>query len=235
MSPALLKTTIHNKTSQNADTFVDSKLVEYVNAGIDYIAGKVQQQRPEVWNIPAEFDLVANQREYSFPSDVINKLTSLDVKINGKFVRAIGLKKAPSIPLTEEAIRENFKEPHYFIRRNAIFLLTPDPIPAVSQGGVLTYNSFPALLTTDRLSETEDLSEDPSLTEHGFPREFHELLATYVSLNYKSDNEQSLSETDRRFDLDMQAKLAEFSAPADESIEEIRDLRTDYYNNGFNL
>jgi hypothetical protein len=61
------------------------------------------------------------------------------------------------------------------------------------------------------LTGTTDLSIDPSTTTHGFPREFHELLARRVSIQFKDINGMALSREDLAYDQDLERKLDEFS------------------------
>ena len=53
------------------------------------------------------------------------------------------------------------------------------------------------------MTATTDLSEDPSTTTHGFPRQLHRLLAESLIIEYKSSNPDanvSLTEREQNFE-----------------------------------
>jgi len=179
----------------------------------DEIAVKIQKVRKDIFNIPALDDLVLNQREYAFPSDVLNNIVNLEIMFStgGDYIPAVNLARRHYLDsLQESKIVAGFSnlEPRYFIRRQAIYILS-GAITAVTDGIRLVYNSFPANLAN--LTGTTDLSIDPSTTTHGFPREFHELWARRVAIEYKSVNSMPLSETEKRYDIDLDKALEEFS------------------------
>ena len=202
---------IRRKTKTTTSTYPDADLLVDINTFMDELAGRIQQVRPSIWNIPATFALEADQREYAFPSDTLNNIVSLELDFGSGYVPATPMKKNPSgFALTEAQIVATFSSatPEYFIRRKAIYILS-GAVPSDDEGGKLVYNAFPKNLTS--LSGSTDLSVDPSTTEHGFPREFHELLARRVSIHYKDLNDIKLSKEDASYDKDLEKKLDEFS------------------------
>lgn len=196
-------------------------MLEVVNAFKDDIAGRIQQSRPEVFNLPATDDLVADRREYAFPSTVLNNLVRLEIKFSssGDYVWAepISLNHFRE-PLQESIIVAHFdnENPRYFLRRKAIYILS-GAIVAVTSGLRLVFNAFPDDLAN--VTGAVDLSVDPSTTTLGFPKEFHELLARRVSMEYKDRNKMALSRAEQRYEDDLETKLNEFStANLDEEI-----------------
>lgn len=235
MTPGALKSLVRIKTRTTAATFPDSEMLVFVNTYKDEIASKIQSVRPEIWQVPAKFNLIAGRREYQLPHDVINRISSLELKLapDKEYVTAIGLKTRPRHSIANEAeVASRYSgRPHYFHRRKSIYILS-SPIETVADGGILTYNSFPADITD--LDSTIDMSVGPSTVEHGFPTEFHELLARRVSIAYKSNEEIPLNPEEERYGEDLLIALNEFSAPADDSLEEmILTVPTD--NNGYDL
>jgi hypothetical protein len=235
MTGAELLSLIRRKTRTTSGTYADADALVDVNLFKDEIASKIQRTRPEIWNIPAFDDLEADQREYAFPSDVLNNLTSLelDLENDDEYKLAIPLQKAPQIPLTEDEITENYdnSNPAFFIRRNAIYILS-GTITAVTDGIKLVYSSFPANLAN--LTGSTDLSVDPSTTTHGVPREFHELLARRVSIHYKDLNGIKLSREDLMYEQDLEKQLEEFGNPI-QDLEEYRNMPQDTTGQGYNL
>jgi hypothetical protein len=212
MNATQLASLIRAKTRTTSDTFSDADMLVYVNAYIDELAGRIQQERQDIWNMPATFDLEADEREYAFPDDVLNSIVSLELKFasDGDYVRARAIQAPSDFALSEAQIAGYHSNltPWYFVRRRAVYVLS-GTIAAVTGGGRLIYNAFPASLAD--LTGTTDLSIDPSTTTHGFPREFHELLARRVSIQFKDINGIQLSREDLAYDQDLERKLDEFS------------------------
>jgi hypothetical protein len=212
MNAVQLASLIRTKTRTTSDTFSDADMLVHVNTFKDEIAGRIQQERQDIWNMPATFDLVGDQREYAFPDDVLNNIVSLELKFtaSGDYVRARATKAPDDFALSEDQITAYHTNltPWYFVRRRAVYVLS-GAITAVTGGGRLVYNAFPASLAD--LTGTTDLSIDPSTTTHGFLREFHELLARRVSIEYKDINGMQLSTKELAYDQDLERKLDEFS------------------------
>jgi len=208
-----------------------------VNLMKDEIASRIQQVRQTIWNIPALDDLVLNQREYAFPEDVLNSIVSLELKFTatGKYVPADTLaRRHYKDALEESKIVNNFDNlnPKYFLRRKAIYILSGSII-AVTDGIKLVYNAFPVNLAN--LTGVVELSVDPTITTHGFPREFHELWARRVSIEYKDANNKRLSKKELDYDEDLEKALDDFST-ADLSASIIGSLPpgSERGDNGYN-
>lgn len=225
MSPSSITSLVRRKTRTNTSSYPDSELLADLNIFIEEIAGRIQQERPEIWNIPALADLLTDQREYAFPADVLNNLVSLEIMFDPSgdtdkdYKVATAVKRAPILPLSEENITGKYdnENPKYFIRRNSIFILSGG-IVDVTDGLKLVYNSFPAPVTD--LTSTTDLSVAPTNITHGFPREFHELLARRLAIQYKDIKEKKLNREEQKYEEDLERKLSEFSR-TDQSLEEI--------------
>jgi len=230
---------VREKTRQTTESFTDARILLLSNLYIYEIASQIQEYRPDIWNVPAYFDLLEGSREYGFPSDVINNLNSLEIRLatDKKYETAVGLKGRPrhAIGDEDEIVRRYKNEkPHYYLRRKAIYILS-DTIGNVENGGLLIYNSFPAKLTS--LEGLDDMSIDPTTTSHGFPQEFHELLARRVSIAYKNLEGIPLNEEEVNYKVDLEFQLQKFSSPADESIEEMIETPDDVniFGNGYAL
>jgi len=213
MNGVALAALIRRKTKTTTGTYVDADLLVDVNLMKDELASRIQQVRQKVWNIPAVDNLVLNQREYAFPDDVLNSIVSLELKFTaaGKYVLAEPLaRRHYKDTLEESKIINNFDNlnPRYFLRRKAIYILS-GAIITVTDGVKLVYNSFPADLAN--LIGTADLSIDPSTTTHGFPREFHELWARRVGIEYKDANNKKLSLKELKYEEDLEKALDDFS------------------------
>lgn len=219
MTPVQFAALVRYKTKTNSTTFTDADILALANPFKDEIAAKIQERRPEVWNMPAVGTLVADQREYSFPDDVLNRLVyvELDLDDDGKYVLANPVQRLQFRDgLTEDEIVSGYgSDPRYFLRRNAINLLCKAIIDVVD-GIRIVYDSFPADLAS--LGGVIDMSIDPTDTTHGFPRQFHELLARRLSVAYKSRNEVPLDPEDLAYSGDLEKALDNYAiAVVDES------------------
>lgn len=212
MTPAQITTLIRKKTKTDSNTYPDTDLLADINLMKDELASKIQQVRPEIWNTPAITNLKDDKREYAFPDDVLNHIISLELKFSDSLDYVVATpisRKHYSGVLEENAIVNNFSNlnPRYFIRRNAVYILS-GTIQAVSEGFKIVYDAFPADLSA--LTGTNDLSIDPSETTHGFPREFHELLARRVSIEYKDRNGIKFSQKELVYSQDLEDALEDF-------------------------
>lgn len=221
MNSVALTALIRRKTKTNSTTYTDANLLVDINLMKDELASQIQQNRRTIWNMPALDDLIADSREYAFPSDVLNHIISLELKFTatGDYVKAYSInRKHYNDVLQESIIIDNFDnlEPKYFIRRKALYILS-GTIIYVANGMKLVYDAYPQDLAN--LTGTDDLSVDPSTTEHGFPREFHELLGRRVSIEYKDKNNIKFSQKELKYDDDLQDALDNFAvADVNESI-----------------
>ena len=213
MTTTELATYVRFKTKTNTTTFTNADMLVLANLFKDEIAGKIQKLRPENFNVPALDNLVADQREYAFPSDVLNNIVTVELKFSstGDYVLANPLqRKDYGNALQESLIVNDYtnEKPFYFIRRRAIYILS-GAIIAVTDGIRLVFNSFPANFTS--MTGSTDMSVDPSTTTHGFPREFHELLGRRISIGYKNRNNVKLDRDELKYDTDLEDMLENFS------------------------
>jgi hypothetical protein len=106
MNATQLASLIRAKTRTTSDTFSDADMLVYVNTFKDEIAGRIQQERQDIWNMPATFDLEDDKREYAFPDDVLNSMVSLELKFasDGDYVRARAIQAPSDFALSEAQI-----------------------------------------------------------------------------------------------------------------------------------
>ena len=157
---------------------------------------------------------MADQREYAMPSDVLNHLISIEVSMTTatplSYVDVKPYNRRDfTLGLTEANIASSFSNsfPRYFRRRRAIYLLT-GTIIAVTNGLRVTYRAYPADFAA-ALTGTTALEADPSTITFGFPRQFHELLARRVSMEWKQSrpNPIPLNELEKNYERDLEKQL----------------------------
>ena len=221
MTGTQLATRIRKYTGTTSTTYTDAQALADVNVVKDEIAAQIAQRNPQKFIIPATFDLVASTvtaREYSFPSDVLNHIVTLELALDTAqptvFVPCTpypgGLQKLlrDLNGITEAKITNLFtnEEPHYVLQRDGILILS-GTISALSGGGKLRYRLYPADLAS--LSGSTDLSLDPTTTSFGMPKNFHELWARRTSIFYKTmrPNPMPLSALEKVYETDLKVQL----------------------------
>lgn len=230
MTGTQLATNIRNKTSTNSTTFTDATMLTYVNLFKDEIASKIVERNNGMFLVPSTFNLVANQREYAFPDDMLNRLHKFEVKFASSDSRfPSSYIKDYSGSETESEIVKNYGnsigEFGHTIRRRALYVLS-GTIIAVTNGGRIWYHAFPADLAN--MTGSTDLGVDPSTTTFGIPKQFHELLARRVSIEYKSNKPKPLplNALEKNYEVDLQTALDAVSH-IDNSGEIIGELPSD--------
>lgn len=128
--------------------------------------------------------------------------------------------------------------PKYELQRRSIYLLsgaidaTTLGASLITNGIRLRYRVYPADFT-DLTDASAEISVDPTTTTFGFPKQFQELLARRVSIEWKGDHPGAvpLSPLEARYDKDLDDKLGgiENLDLSDEIIGRIP------YDNGYNV
>ena len=238
MTGTQLAALIRVKSSTNSTTFTDAQMLVYVNIFKDEIASRIVERNNGMFLVPSTFNLIADQREYAWPDDVLNRMHKLELKFSSTTSRF------PSTYLkdyqgseTESEIVKGFSNSQggfaHTIRRRAVFILS-GTIIAVTGGGRIWYHAFPADLAN--MTGSTDLGTDPSTTTFGMPRQFHELWARRVSIEYKQNKPKPLplNALEKNYEIDLGIALDAISRP-DNSGEIIGELPSsaDMGNDGF--
>ncbi len=214
MTETQLAALVRQKTGTNSTTLTNAVLQPWLNIFKDEICSLITQRNNTLWIIPSTDNLVADQREYAIPSDVLNHLISIEVAMTTdtplKYVDAKPYNRRDfTLGLTESNIASSFSNsfPRYFRRRRAVYLLT-GAIIAVTNGLRVTYRAYPADFAA-ALNGTTALEADPTTTTFGFPRQFHELLARRVGMEWKQSrpNPIPLDELEKNYNGDLEKQL----------------------------
>jgi len=228
MTGTQLAALIRYKTKTNSTTFTDADMLPLVNTFKDEISSMIVERNNGMFLVPTTFNLVASStsREYALPDDLLNRMQKLELKFTSSDARqpARYLKDWQGSE-TESEIVKSFSNAKggfaYVIRRRALLILS-GTIIAVTDGGRLWYHSYPADLAN--LSGVTGLEVDPSTTTFGFPRQFHELLARRVSIEYKGSKPKPipLNAMEKNYEVDLKVQL-DAVARVDNSAEIIGD------------
>lgn len=239
MTPAQFNTLVNFKCRTNDTTFTQADKLILANLFKDEIAALIVEKNAGYFLLPTTFDLVANQREYSFADTLLNRMQKLELKFSATDARQ------PSTALkeyygseTESEIVNNFSnnkgEFRHLIRRRSIFILS-GTISNVTAGGRLWSYAYPADFAN--LTEaTVKMETDPTTTTFGFPRSFQELLARRIAIEYKGRQPKPipLSPLEQNYEVDLRKQLDAISTN-DNSLEIIGEFpnAADLGNNGW--
>lgn len=201
-------TLVRYYTKTNSVTFTDADILTLANIFKDDIAGLLSKEVGEdYFGLRFERDLLAGQREYDLPAELMGRFKYLEAKLNGTDWNTLNETDLTTFNRTsdENTIRGYFSntDGQFDIWDNSIFLLTGSAIIDVTDGLKLWAIIFPADFSS--LVSAIDMSTPPTEYSHGFPRQFHELLARRVSIAYKSSKDRPipLSEKEKLYEVDL--------------------------------
>lgn len=240
-----------DKCKTNSTTFPDSTMLLYIKAKLPIYQSDIEGSNENYMGSIEHRDLIATgtgivevdgedvlTREYNLPSDMIPRLGKVYAKLNGTkwtLLKHYDLQEAGV--LEEDRILEKFSNVEgvagYTIFRGSLILLTGEIEAGVTNGLRIWTYSFSSLITSIPAVGSDD---DVEFDVYGIPETLHELFATALSLEWKSNQERPIPLTSmeqnyyalyrERIDalkgLD-RSKSIQFSRPADG------------YDNGFNL
>ena len=238
MTGAQLNTLINSKCRTNDTTFPQADKLVLVNIFKDDIAGRIVDKNVGYFLIPQTFDLVANQREYFLGDDLLNRIQKVELKFTAsaerypsRYIKDYEGSETEAYIVGKFGLDEGTFA--HTIRRRALFILS-GTVPNVTAGGRVWAHIFPADLAN--LTGSTGLEIDPSTTSFGFPRQFHELLATRVAIEYKGRQPKpiQLSPMERNYELELERKLNAL-VPIDNSGEIIATMpnASDFGNDGW--
>jgi len=215
MTPAQLATLIRFYTRTNTTTFTNADMLILVNIVKDDICYKIGKDVGEdYFGLRFERDLIADQREYQFPSELMGRIKYLQAKLDGTNWERLNETDLTTdeLPISETDIQDYYadKDPEFDIWDNGLYLLTGDAIIDVTDGLKLWAIIYPADLA-NMTEAVVDMSTDPDEYSHGIPKCLHELIARRVSIMYKSSKDKPipLSEKEKVYEIDLQNTINE--------------------------
>lgn len=213
MTPVKFAALVRLYTKTNSTTFADADILSYANIFKDDIGAQIATVVGEdYFGLRLERNLVASQREYDLPAEMMGRFKYLEAKLDGSnwsVLHEVDLSVYDET--TDEAtIRNQYtgKDPEFDIWDQSIFILSGDAIIGVTNGLKIWAIIWPADFAN--LTGTDDMATPPDDYSHGFPRQFHELLARRVSIAYKSskDRPMPLSKKELLYEQDLAAQIA---------------------------
>lgn len=214
MTPATLAKLIRKRTKTTQASFSDDDILLEVNTWMYEISKDIVEANEDYFAVRATRDLVADQREYTLPNDVLNRIKFVEAKLDpeGESIPLYEFDIASyKRPTSEAQILTNFRNvkggAFYDIYGNSL-LIYSGALVDVADGLKLHYISEPDEIT-DLSEDTIDISLDTGSSGIGFPKQFHELLARRVVIQYKADSKENipLSEKEQLYNVDLQKAL----------------------------
>jgi hypothetical protein len=214
MTPAGLASLIRLRTKTDSTTFPDADMLIYVNMYIYEFAKLINDANEDFFGSISTTDLVADQREYTLPADLLNRIKAIECNFSDTEEKWIRLRemdvasvKKPTSETDILAFYSNeFNRCAYDLYRNSLFIYSGTIVDVT--GGIKMY-SFSEPDPLANLAGTSDLSLDLTATGHGLPKSFHELLARRVGMEFKSNAQQPipLTEVEQAFRIDFELAL----------------------------
>lgn len=201
MTPAKFARHVRRMTRTNSVSFPDLDIIELMEFRQDELAKDILEADEDILLIPQYTDLVANQREYPLPQDKLASIKRVEAKLDGTNFIKLDEFDPTSYGYTintESEIVLNFAnrlgEAYFDLMRNSLKIYS-GTITDVSGGLKILVNTWPSPITD--LTATADMSQDPSTTTHGIPRELHEIWARGVIIDWKSSREKPIPLSER--------------------------------------
>ncbi len=220
MTPKALSDYILYKLKISSSDF--SEMLSVINLKLTDISGAINKARTDILGTYSHEDLVEDQREYAFPGDVLDNIKAIFLKLdetNYTRVTIIDLNDpvifggaSKRVILQEDWITNHFTngKPYVVFFRNSIFVFSGS-VTGVTDGIELWYINFLDDIP-DITEDTTDLAvatDTDSTPDQGLPKQFHELLARAVMIDYKDTNTLSLTAKERRYEKDLEEKVSQ--------------------------
>ncbi|RMD71946.1 MAG: hypothetical protein D6822_02185 [Cyanobacteria bacterium J149] len=202
---------VRYKTRTNSTTFPDDELLAFMNSRLEEIAQDILKADENILLIPQTGNLVADQREYALPSDMLSRISRVEAKLDGsEWIKLEELDFSDyDESMSESEIVNNFSnnegEAFFVILRKSIYILS-GTITDVTDGLKVWAHTYPSKITD--LSSTTDLSQDPSNTTLGIPRALHRIWADGVVIDYKESREKPIPLTDSELAYEIRKQRA---------------------------
>lgn len=220
MTGANFAALIRKYTGTNVATLPDSDIVLLANTAKDSFASQIVKANEDVFGVPATRDLENDTREYSLPEDII-RIKSVEAKLNGTDQVNMSELDLNTYKRTtdETTITNTFsnEQDHAFydVFRNSLWLYCGALTGFTANNGFLKlwYIAWPADISAATLALLTDLSIDPTETSAQLPRQFHELWARQVSIDFKNSKDKPipLNEKELAFKYDFSETMSSLS------------------------
>lgn len=212
-------TLVREYAKTNSTGLSDTKLATLANGIIEDWCNDIEESNPSYFEKVFSVNTVANQRNYDLDLAILSYLKKVEWKKDTASttlyvpVLETNIDVLPTA-LQETEIRDYMSErnPRYGIRGGVLWLLTEEAILTVTDGLKIYANVYPQLIDSAWFAgtqKTDDMSKAQTTGAFGLPRQFHELLARAISIQYKTnlDRPMPLSMKEQAFFQDFAKKV----------------------------
>lgn len=192
---------VRKLTKTNSTTLPDADLVLYANIEKDDLAELITNEVGEdYFLLPFKRDLVAGQREYSVPTEVMLHNKRVSAMLDGTKYSLLEEMDANMIRLplvTEIDITTAFagKKPAYDWLDRGIKIFSEVPIIDVTDGIWFDTIQYPEDISDSNLAASTDLSVPSGNTKTRLPKAAHKVWALRTSIAYKNSRPKPLPYT----------------------------------------
>jgi len=201
--------TIRKKTNTTTSTLPDADLVLLANVEKDDLAELITNEVGEDFFMVAwKRDLVAGQREYTLPNQIMLHLKRVNVMIDGAVwndpLRELDVNQVREPLVTEENVQSAFmtKKPAFDLLDRGIRILSEQPIIDVLEGINIDAMIYPADITAASLALSTDLSIPVSSIDTSMPRATHKVWALKTSIAYKESRPKKITLTEEEKNIE---------------------------------
>lgn len=201
MTPAKFAYHVRQMTRTNSTTFTDAEILALMEIRQDELAKDILEADEDILLIPQYTSLIANQREYPLPQDKLSSIKRVEAKLDGtNFIKLYEFDPTTygrTINTESDIVQNFFNEEgraYFDLMRNSLKIYS-GTITDVAGGLKILVNTWPAPISD--LAATNDMSQDPSTTTHGIPRELHEIWARGVIIDWKGSRENPIPLNER--------------------------------------
>lgn len=213
MTPSELATYVRFKTRTNTSTLTDDDLLMLLNTVKNEVCDRALEVDEDIFLVPTTLNLVANQREYPFKSDILSRIKRVEAMFNGSdYIKLTNIDLADiDQPIGSEAqIVARFSNEEgnafYDIMRSSLWLYS-GTITSVTNGLKVWLNTIPSNVAS--ILSTTDMRVDPSTTAHGIPAPLHKVIAKGVVIEWKESREKPipLTEREQKWEFDLEKAI----------------------------
>lgn len=203
MNPQFFARYVRTRTKTNDTTFTDQELVDFMQATQEYIVNEAMKLDTDIFVMPQTADLVANQREYALPSDLLSRMERLEADFDddGEYIKLKSMEQSEwdkghdETTVTNHFSNEEGKA-YFDVIRKSVYIYS-GTISAVTDGLKLWAKTRPYVFDTTDLTSSVDMSQDPSTTELGMPQELHKVWSDMVVAEWKSSQGKPVPLTEK--------------------------------------
>lgn len=208
---------IRFRSRTNATTFLDADILLLANTHKDNMTLRILGANENYFGNPLTINLASGTRQYDFDDTIAGQIKLVMAKLDGTNWKRLYETdfNMTNMPLDETSIINAYtgRDAQFAVFDQQFWILSGETVPTVS-GGLKVYAfTWPAKFTD--LSLSTEMSVNASTTAHGWPREFQELLADRVVIDYKSSQDKPipLTQNEQLWEQRMQQALEAISNP----------------------